>query len=84
MIWKKGLEEAITPPQDSKAILINRKHRISVLFESSSDTPTPRAYCIIVLLYHLIIQSFKYIFTYIWINTRWKEGNNTKSSGVPT
>ena len=44
MMQNSGSEEAIIPPQDSKAIRIKRRHNIRVLLESSSDTPTPRAY----------------------------------------
>lgn len=44
MIKKKGGEEAITPPQDSSAIRMRLRQRNSVLFDSSSETPTPRAY----------------------------------------
>ena len=44
IIRNKEEDDAITPPQDSKAIRIKRRHKHSVLFESSSETPTPRAY----------------------------------------
>ena len=36
-------DDPMTPPHDSSAIRISRRHSSSVLFESSSETPTPRA-----------------------------------------
>ena len=43
MMRKKGADDPMTPPHDSSAIRISRRHSSSVLFESSSETPTPRA-----------------------------------------